>query len=281
MEIFPPGLPAPGYLKRDSRIDLSVRFERLVESMSELEALADAFSLPELRDGSRIHLNSISVATELTRKTASTVIPTLTLRDSNRQSLLGTVAFAMFSGLENIQVVRGDPYLSKSDPKNVYDFGKVASFVELFREVESHVSPARKACVLAPINLTRISGEDYLRMARQRELSGVDIFVTESLFEETSSNLDRVIYARDKGVTAPIVHNIFPLKSYEDAITCINKFGWKISDEELHLLKTEGPSFGVERARQRYFGLLDRKEISQGACISTRGNTEVVRQIVS
>jgi len=281
IEIFPPGLPAPGLIKPERKIDLSVRFERIVESISQLETIADAFSLPELRDGSRIHLNSVSVALELKRKSSSSIIPTITLRDSNRQNLLGTVAFAMFSGLENIQIVRGDPYSSSAEPKNVYDYSKIATFITIIRELESHLSNAQKTCILAPVNLRKISEPDYVKIMRQREIAGVDIFVTESLFEDTSTYLDRVIAARDKGVEIPIVHNIFPLRDYEDAVMCIQKFGWKISEDELHGLKTQGPKFGVERARERYFGLLDRKEISQGACISTRGNTEIVRQILS
>ncbi len=281
IEIFPPGLPAPGLLKPERKIDLAVRFERIVQSINQLEAVADAFSLPELRDGSRVHLNSVSVATELKRRSSSSVIPTITLRDSNRQNLLGTISFAIFAGLENIQIVRGDPYGSTEEPKNVYDFSKVASFITTIRDLESHLANNQKTCLLAPVNLRKISEPEYVRLIRQRELAGVDIFVTESLFEDTNTYLDRVVFARDKGVNVPIVHNIFPLKDYDDAVMCIQKFGWKISQEELHGLKTLGPSFGIESARKRYFDLLDRKELSQGACISTRGNTEVVRQILN
>jgi 5,10-methylenetetrahydrofolate reductase len=281
IEIFPPGLPAPGLIRADRKIDLSVRFDRIAESIEQLAAVADAFSLPELRDGTRIHLNSVSVAAELKRRTANSIIPTMTLRDSNRQNLLGMVVFAVFAGLENIQIVRGDPYASKSDPKNVYDYAKIASFVTTFRELESHLSNVEKTCILAPVNLRRISEPEYVKLARQREMSGVNIFVTESLFEETAAYLERVTVARDKGINIPMIHNIFPLKDYEDAITCVQKFGWKISEGELHGLKIYGSKFGIENARKRYFGLLDRKEISQGACISTRGNTDLVRQIVS
>jgi len=281
IEIFPPGLPAPGLIKAGRTIDLSVRFDRIIESIAELEAIADAFSLPELRDGTRIHLNSVSVATELKRRTTSSIIPTITLRDSNRQNLLGTVAFAIFAGVENIQIVRGDPYEYRDEPKNVYDYSKIASFVTTIRELESHLSNVQSTCLLAPVNLTRISEPNYVKIIRQRELAGVDIFVTESLFEETSVYLNRVRIARDSGIKIPIIHNIFPLKDYDDAVNCVEKFGWKISDVELHGLKTRGPNFGIETARNRYFGLLDRKEISQGACISTRGNTEVVRQILN
>jgi 5,10-methylenetetrahydrofolate reductase len=281
IEIFPPGLPAPGLIKPDRKIDLAVRFERIVESINQLEAIADAFSLPELRDSSRVHLHSVSVAAELKRRSSSSVIPTITLRDSNRQNLLGTMSFAIFAGLENIQIVRGDPYGSSGDPKNVYDFSKIASFITTVRELETHLSNVQKTCILAPVNLRKIGEPDYVRLTRQRELAGVDIFVTESLFEDTTKYLDRVISAREKGVKIPIIHNVFPLRDYEDAIMCIEKFGWKISEEELHGLKTQGPTFGIELARDRYFGLLDRKEIAQGACISTRGNIEVVRQILN
>lgn len=281
VEIFPPGMPAPWLIKGDRKIDLSARFERLAESIEQIGAAADAFSLPELRDGSRIHLHSVSIASELKKRTNNSIIPTLTLRDSNRQNLLGTVAYAFFAGLENIQIVRGDPYIEKAEPKNVYDFGKIASFVTMVRDLESRLSNAQKSCILAPINLRRIAEKEYVRIARQRELAGVDIFVTESLFEDTQTNLERVAIARDRGITVPIVHNIFPLRDYDDAVTCVQKFGWKISEEELHGLKTGGPTFGIELARDRYFGLLARKEISQGACISTRGNSDVVRQIVS
>jgi 5,10-methylenetetrahydrofolate reductase len=283
VEIFPPGLPIPQNMKPQQKIDLNVRFESMVKSLGELEALADAFSLPELRDGSRIHLNSIGVAAELIRRTGSAVVPTITLRDSNRQNLLGTISFAIFSGVQNLQVVRGDPYdsVSKTEPKNVYDISKISSLVSIIRDLEAHLSNSEPLCILAPINLSKISGTGYFKMAKERELAGVDIFVTESLFEDTEVYLDRVSKLRVLGVKVPIIHNIFPFRDYEDAVSCINRFGWKVSSEELHGLKTGGPKFGVDMARARYFGLLDEKDISQGACISTRGNADLIRQIVS
>jgi 5,10-methylenetetrahydrofolate reductase len=283
IEIFPPGLPVPSRMKPEQKIDLSVRFESIVKNLGDLEALADAFSLPELRDGSRIHLNSIGVAAELIRRTGSAIVPTITLRDSNRQNLLGTIAFAIFSGIQNLQVVRGDPYdsLSGTAPKNVYDFSKIGTLVSVIRKLESHLTNSDPLCILAPINLSKISDAQYFSMVKERELAGVNIFVTESLFEDTEVYLDRISKLRVLGVRVPIIHNIFPFRDYEDAISCIDKFGWKVSSEELHGLKTGGPKFGIEMARARYFGLLDEKDISQGACISTRGNADLIRQVVA
>ena len=281
--MFPPGLPCPETMKEDQRIDLSLRFDRLVQSVADLETLADAFSLPELKDGERIHLSSIPTAAEIRRRTGNTVIPTITLRDSNRQSLMGQISFCLFSGIENIQVVRGDAYDSGSPrhPRNVYDYSKVSDFVASIRRLESHLTNAPKICVLAPINLSKLSNNHYVRTIKDRERSGVDIFVTESNFEDTESYITRVQKARDLGVNATMIHSVFPLRDYDDAISCVRKFGWKVPEDELHGLKAKGTQFGIETARQRYFGLVDRKEITQGASISTRGNPELVRQIIS
>jgi len=282
-ELFPPGLPSPGRIKDKQKLDLSQRFERLIESISDLEALADAFSLPELRDGNRIHLNTVSIATELKKRTGSAVIPTVTLRDSNRQNLLGQISFAIFTGIENVQIVRGDPYRNQdgSEPKNVYDYSRVSDLVITIRKLESHLSEEKNICILAPLNLTKVSSPSYLKTVRKRESSGVDIFISESSFGNVHKSLENVQKLRKEGIRNPVIHSIFPLRDYEDAKACVEKFGWKVPEEELHSLKLKGAQYGIESARERYFGLIDHKDLSQGASISTRGNPELVRQIVT
>ncbi|MCL5069207.1 MAG: methylenetetrahydrofolate reductase [Thaumarchaeota archaeon] len=283
VELFPPGLPDPKLMKDSQKFDLSLRFERLVEHVSTLETLADGFSLPELKNTGRIHLNSVGVAAELSRQTGCVVIPTLTLRDMNRQMLMGSVAFAIFAGLENLQIVRGDPYDEgeRGSPKNVYDFKRISTLVKSIRNLEFHLSTRERLCLIAPINLLRLEEESYVETIRQRQIAGIDMLVAESLFEEVEIHLQRVMSLRKKGISIPVIHNIFPLKSYDDAIACKSKFGWHVSDEELYRLRSEGEEYGIEQARKRYRGLLEKKEISQGACISTRGNIEIVRQITS
>jgi 5,10-methylenetetrahydrofolate reductase len=268
-------------MKDSQRFDLSLRFERLVESVSELGALADAFSLPELKDGVRIHLNTVAIASELKKRTGSDIIPTVTLRDANKQSILGLISYAMFAGLENLQIVRGDPYFEESVPKNVYDISKVSNLVRLVRKIESHSADSDSMCILAPINMMKSNSRQYVKTIKDRQESGVDVFVTESLFENTDRYLERVVKLRRDGIKAPLIHNIFPFRDYDDAVACKQKFGWDISREELHGLKTKGPKYGLEVARQRYYDLLDRRDIAEGVCISTRGNPELVRQITS
>lgn len=283
IELFPPSLPTPASTNAPQKFDLSFRFERLVENIFELETLADAFSFPELKDASRVHLNSIALASELKRLTSNDVIPTITLRDSNRHGLLGLIAYALFAGLDNLQIVRGDPYdtNSKGQPKNVYDFSTVSSLVKIVRKIESCLSNVQKLCILAPINLLKTNDQEYMETVKNRESAGIDIFVTESLFEDIEKYLDRVSRIRRLGVKSPIIHSVFPFKSYEDAVSCVNKFGWKVSDEELHQLKTKGGEYGLDIARDRYHKLLERRDLAEGACISTRGNVELARRITS
>ncbi len=281
VELFPPGLPRPDLMRDSQKFDLSLRFEKLVESVNAIGIYADAFCLPELRDGERIHMNSVGVASELKRKTGSEVVPTLTLRDANRQNILGTIAYAIYADIENILVVRGDPYKEgdKSAPKNVYDFQKISSIVTLIRKLEAHLADRNALCILSPVNLAKLEESKYLQTIKDREEAGIDIFVAESMFEDVETCLDRVRDARSFGIDSPIIHSIFPLRSYEDALYCIQKFGWKISHAELRELKTRGEEYGLEMARTRYQGLLRRRGLIQGASISTRGNSEIVRLI--
>ncbi len=283
IELFPPGVPVPESTNSHEKLDLIVRFEKLVESVQKLESIADGFSLPELKDERRIHLNSVAVASELKSKTGNTIIPTLTLRDSNRQNLLGSIAFAIYSGIENILLVRGDPYSNFSDgaPKNVYDFGKVSDLVSSVRKLENSVTSDSKLCILSPIRITRSDDLAYLETIKARESAGVDVFIAESFFEDIDCYFSRVDNFRKAGIARPIVHSIFPLKSYEDGLSCVEKFGWGISEEELENLRMQGADYGLEMARKRYHALLDRPAQAQGASISSRGNSEFARQITS
>jgi 5,10-methylenetetrahydrofolate reductase len=291
IELFPPGLPVPELMRDSLSIDLDLRFERLLQSVTELDALADGFCLPELKDASRIHINSIGLASELTKRTGSAIVPTITLRDSNRQNILGSIAYGIFAGIENILVVRGDPYSGSEpgSPKNVYDSKSIASMVSAIRRLESHLANPgrigeknkRRISILSPINLVKAQDAKYLEMIRGREFAGVDLFLAETMFEEIGVHLERVKHLRKAGVKIPVIHTIFPLKSYEDAVNCSKKFGWPISREELEGLKERGAEYGLKTARRRYDELLARKELVEGVCISTRGDPAMARLITS
>jgi 5,10-methylenetetrahydrofolate reductase len=283
VEVFPPGFPRPSKVKNGTRkYDLAMRFDQLAESIARVESIADAFSIPELRDDQRVHLNSVGVASELKRRTGDDIIPTLTLRDSNIQNLLGSISFAIFSGLENLLLVRGDPFASgNGGSKNVYDFTKVSSLVSTVRSLEASISSDHSICILTPINLFRSDDPKYIETLKEREKAGVDVFLAEQMFEDLEAYLLRVRALRRSGISKPIIHSLFPLKNYEDAIYCEQKFGWKIPPGELEHLRVSGPGYGLEMARKRYRWLVENKHLVEGVSISTRGNPEVARFVTA
>jgi 5,10-methylenetetrahydrofolate reductase len=282
MEMFPPGIPSPEIVRGLAKYNLGIRFDRLIESIEKLESLADAFCLPELNDGRRIHLDSVGIATELKRRTGNDIVPTVTLRDANRQHLMGSISFALFAGLENMMLVRGDPYQGgNGEPKNVYDWKSVSSLVKIVRKLEDHLESENKLCIITPINLRKCEDLSYISVVREREVAGVDLFMAEQMFENPESYTMRIASIRKSGITRPIIHTVFPIKDYEDGINCVRKFGWSISQDELRNLKTRGSVYGLEMARFRYHSLLDRKDSIEGVCISTRGNPELARFITS
>jgi 5,10-methylenetetrahydrofolate reductase len=281
VEVFPPAIPSPHEIKPIQKFDLNIRFDRLVQGLIRTEPFADAFSLPELKDGNRIHLNSVGIATELKRRTGSSVIPTVTLRDANKHNLFGTITYALFAGIENILFVRGDPYGDDGAkaPKNVYDIEKVSNLISTARKLESHIASEHQLCILSPINLAKSDDKKYLETLKERELSGVDIFIGEQMFEDLDVYLARIDAIRKYGIRKPIVHSIFPLKDHEDASALVQKFGWGIRDSELANLKKGGPKYGIEMARDRYRSLFKHRDLVEGVSVSTRGNPEVARYI--
>jgi 5,10-methylenetetrahydrofolate reductase len=285
VEVFPPGLPKPSANGKSAKYDLAARFEQLAEGIARVESIADAFSIPELKDSQRVHLSSVGIANELKRRTGNDFIPTVTLRDSNLQNLLGTISFGIFAGLENMLLVRGDPFVPEegdgSVAKNVYDLSKVSSLVSAVRSLEDSISSEHDVCILSPINLLRSNERAYIRTLKERESSGVDIFLAEQMFEDMDAYLERIRSVRKAGVTKPIVHTLFPLKNYDDAVYCQQKFGWTIPLGELEKLKAAGQRYGLDMARKRYRSLLASRDLVQGVCISTRGNPEVARFVTA
>lgn len=286
VEVFPPGFPKQNPRNgANQKYDLGARFEQLAEAIARVDSVADAFSIPELNDGQRVHLNSVGIANELKRRTGNDFIPTLTLRDSNLQNLMGIISFGIFAGLENMLLVRGDPFTPDNGKvatsKNVYELKKLSSFVSAVRNLELSISSEHSICILSPINVIRSEEPEYMSTLKERERSGVDLFLAEQMFEDLERYQERIKRLRRSGITKPVLHSLFPLKSFEDAMYCEQKFGWKIPKEELDQLKIAGSRYGLEMARRRYRWLLERRSIFQGVSISTRGNPEVARYITA
>ena len=65
-------------------------------------------------------------------------------------------------------------------------------------------------------------------MTLQHQDEGVEVFLSQPVFEEVDTCLDRIDLMRWHGLNRPILHDIFALKSYEDARYCEERFGLRI-----------------------------------------------------
>jgi homocysteine S-methyltransferase len=254
--------------------------KRLVMTMDSFSRYADAFNVVDLRDEGRWHLGTVLTAVELKRQTGLETIPVLTLRDSNLPSLMGSVAYAVYGGIQNIALVRGDPYPSSSETPNVYQLRKVSSFVRGVRSLLTRF-PQASCDVLAPISLNRGLSKAYVRTLIERQNAGTDLFLSDPAFGNVEKYLSKVKQVRREGVTAPILHNIFPLRDENDILFCKSRFGWDIPAEEIDVVKDGGIDGSLQYCRRKIEDFSKVPDLVDGLYISSRGRFEYFQKMLT
>ncbi len=280
IELLPPGFDIADPNKEPT-LDMKAKFRQLVEKARIVEQWADAIHIADLRDSSRYRMNSVTTAVDLKHETGLETIPTIALRDYSKNVIYGLLFHALRHGIENFLLVRGDRYSEEEEQHstNVYDVNRVSQLVRLVKEVSSRSGD--KLCILGPINLNRRPRSEYLWLARERQDSGTDIFLSQPIFEEVETCLERVDKVRSYGIDRPIFHNIFPLKNYEDSLYCERRFGLKIPKRQKEKVRDGGAEEGLRMASERYHRLLENRKRVDGVYISSRGVAESVVKILS
>jgi 5,10-methylenetetrahydrofolate reductase len=241
--------------------------------MEGLSRYADAFNIADLRDEGRWHLGTVQTAVELKRQTGLETMPVLTLRDANLPSLMGTISYALYEQIDNLALVRGDPYSNSSGISNVYQIKRVSSFIKHVKQLITRF-PRASCDIFAPISLSRTIDDRYVRILLDREEAGADGFLSDPMFGEPSVYLSKIIDLRKKGVKKPVLHNIFPLKDEEDIIFCKSRFGWEIPQEEINVVKSGGIDASLEYCRKKIHTLAKSPDLVDGFYISSRGHLE-------
>ncbi|MBI3858950.1 MAG: methylenetetrahydrofolate reductase [Thaumarchaeota archaeon] len=215
IELWPPSFNFEG-----SALSIKSQFEWLSERMEILGRYFDAFHVADLKNLKRRYLDPVMTSVYIKGKYPwLEVVPTISARDRNRKTLYGAIASALHSGIENLIAVWGDRFSTGESAYsgNVYDISGVSQLVEIAREVQ-RMTTTRDLCVLTPIDLTRARDEKYLALARGREKSSSDVFVSQVFLGEPERYLEMIDRVRADGIRSPILHNVFPLLGYEDAL---------------------------------------------------------------
>ena len=200
-----------------------------LEGVRTLDAAgADAVTIADCPIG-RPRADSSLLACKLRRELGVEPLPHLTCRDRNLNATKALLLGLSMEGVHNVLLVTGDPIPSQDRDavKSVYNFNsrKLARYVsslndELFR------TPFR---IFAALNVNAANFDVQLRLAREKEESGVSGFLTQPvLSREALGNLKA---ARDV-LRGKILGGIYPVVSYKNACFLNNEIaGMRIGPE--------------------------------------------------
>lgn len=275
VELWPPGFAIGG----GSQV-LDRQFGWLSERLEILGEYFDAFHIADLRVPGRRYLDSVTTSIRLKEKFPwLEVAATVSARDRNRKALQESIATALYFGLDDLILVRGDPLTSADRSKNVYDVGRVSDLVEIARDVQKWTS-AGELCLMTPLDMVKSKDAEYLETIKQRERAGSDVFLTQMFAGEPEEYLEMLDRVRAEGVRSPILHNVFPLYSYEDAMEISKRFGLPVAKRVLKELKEGGPAAGIKAATRFREAMQSNKGKVNGIFVSSRGEPELAIRLI-
>lgn len=271
----------PGFVSGSDHNRLDDQFEWLCERIEILGEYFDAFHVADLNTPSRRYLDSVLTAIQLKgRFRWLEVAPTVCARDRNKKALEEAISSALFFGIDNLILVRGDPFPKgwKGAPRNVYDVPSVADLERLARRVQSNIG-IEEVSLLTPIDLTKLGDEGYLSVIKERERATSDVFLSQIYTGEPEEYLELVDGLRSEGVRSPVLHNVFPFLSYDDAVSLSERFGFKVPRQVLSDLRASGAAAGVRIASRFRSALESNRGKVNGVFISSRGEPELALRL--
>ena len=277
VELWPPGFSTDGPPQ-----NLERQFSWLAERVEILGRYFDAFQIADLKRPRRSYVDSVTTASRLREKFKwAEAIPTISARDRNRKALREGVASALFSGMENLILVWGDKFLpsEEGESSNVYDVEGLAGLIRLAREVQSKTE-AGELSILTPIDMARLGDDSYLEIVKGREAASSNVFLAQIFLGDPEEYLRLLKRLRREGVKSPVLHNVFPLLGYEDAVDISKRFGLSVSDSLLKELKEGGAPAGMKFATKFREALYAERKETQGVYVSSRGEPELAIRLV-
>ncbi len=277
VELWPPGFSFAGPPQPPER-----RFSWLEERLEILGEYFDGFHVADLKVPGWRYLDSVMTAVRLKERLRwLDIAPTIATRDRNRKAMEEAVATALFFGVENLILVRGDPFPEgeAGGSKNVYDVARLSDAVKLARKVQEKVSQAELS-ILTPIDVARAREPSYLEMIRGREKATSDIFLAQIFGGGPDEYLELIDRIRGEGIRSPILQNVFPFYSSEDAVRVSRRFGFGVGSDLLAELKDGGVTAGVRAAGRFRDALYSNRGKVNGVFVSSRGEPELAIRLV-
>ena len=195
------------------------------------DAGADIITIADSPMG-RPRMDSCMLAAKMKREYKTEVLPHMTCRDRNRNSVQAALLGLALENISNILLVTGDAPEDRERVKPVFQFKSIElakAVLEMNQENIFH-KPFR---IFGALNINAKFFDKELEKARRKEQSGMSGFFTQPvLSQEAFENLRR---AREI-LTGKLFGGVFPPISYRNAVYLNqNVHGIRVSDEIIAL----------------------------------------------
>jgi homocysteine S-methyltransferase len=163
--------------------------------------------------GRAVRANSAMLASAIKQHTGKDVVFTLATRDMNRLALQSQLLGAQLLGLENVVVVRGDPFTERDralvkDAGDIRPTGLIAAVAGMNRGLDFRESQLRSPtnfCVGATLDLDR-GIEEEARLAQRKVGAGANFFISQPIFDVKDAERFHDAYAtlHGKALALPV-----------------------------------------------------------------------------
>ena len=272
VEVFPPSFEADA--KREPLLGLDQKTRNFVSRVRKVQELADAFLVADPMDFGRLKLSSVYSAAVLKRELGVEAVPVITARDANRVAARDTFLTALACGLDTVFVAWGDRYAGE-EARNVYDFASLGEMMKEFKELSARANV--QASLLAPVDISSLSTERGLKLAKSRLEGGASFFLAQPPTSEATLVLKHERALALQGLKEKVLLNVFPFRSRADIEYCRSRFGWEIP-RKLEEIAAKGEASLLKEARRVVEEI--RKERLPGVYVSTRGRPELARYVL-
>lgn len=272
--MLPPSFPASN--ASADAISLERGMDAFVDEVKGIRRYADVILIAKVKDLSRIWLDTVQVALDLSNRLRVLTAPVIVLRDMNRPQFESSL-LACFSGrLDSVMVAWGDSYPDTSTASNVRDFQSLADAVRRAALLRDRVRARTR--FFAPVDLDNLASTSGQALAHGRVQAGADLLLAQPPTTDARTDFEKhTTLIRRTGLSDQILPCVFPFRGSKDILRYERKFGWKVpgalrrvaAKGERRLLETEKEV--VERLRDDGF---------PGVYLVTRGNPNVARLLL-
>lgn len=183
------------------------------------DAGADIISLTD-SPLARARGDSFVMASHLSSKVRSNLMPHLTCRDKNHIAARASVIAASMCGIRSVLAITGDSLPQGVDMRQRSETSNSYKLISQISEMNESVLNKRDMLISAALNVNAVNFDKELERALKKESLGAEMFVTQAIY--TDEAIENLKLAK-QSLNSPIIAGILPPASYKNAVFMNNE----------------------------------------------------------